>query len=197
MQSQPYRQTDYDDAAVDTFRAALADAQEYVEEISSSAKRIRRLRQDLTGAVYTRKLTRRHSKSRAKPFDAEQEDRLASLTTTVRKQVLLTFHTIYALKKQFPAFVSSPITSDNRKELKHDVNHLVESFADVLNFVEDLAEEEKKDLESGALDVRMEQYIRDTEPGLQDSEVFAELKAAKREAAEKGVEDLKVSRVRS
>jgi hypothetical protein len=171
-----------------------------VDEISEYSEEIQRLRQDLTGAVYAKKLTRRNSTSSLRPklLPSEDVNRLASLTTTTGRQVILTHQTIHSLKAEFPMFMnpstSAPQLSTNDwTRLKKEIETLMNTFADALNFIEDRAAEEKRDVDSGACATRMEKRIRDAEPGLQEAEVIDELKAAKREAAKMGVAKLKVS----
>lgn len=150
------------------------------------------------GSTYSKMLPLRRRNS-AEPLSSAEESHLASLTSSARKDILLTYHTIQALKSEYPLFTksfsSSPQllpSSAEYKKLTKGLNKLYGGFADVLNFVEDRKEEEEKDGENGAADQRLMSYMRDVEPGLQDEEVLSELKAAKREAAKKGVEELKV-----
>lgn len=82
--------------------------------------------------------------------------------------------------------------SSDYKRLQKDLKHLYSSFADALNFIEDRAAEEKKDVESGAADERLLAFMREAEPGLQQEELFKQLKDAKSHASKKGVEELRV-----
>ncbi|ORY72734.1 hypothetical protein BCR35DRAFT_333911 [Leucosporidium creatinivorum] len=195
--SPPWIQSDDGYESLDTFKAALADARSFVDTLHSTTRSITTLRSRLTGSNYSKKPLRRRRQS-TEPLTPTDEAELASLTTSARKEILLTYHTIQALKSEYPLFTkpfsSSPQllrSSSSYKTLTKSLSKLYGSFADLLNFVEDRAGEEKKDMERGVADQRLMAWMRECEPGLQEEEVLSELKAAKREAGKKGVEELR------
>jgi hypothetical protein len=177
----------------------LADAQSFIDTLHFTLQEIETYRSRLTGSTYSTRRALRRSRLAAEPLTLVDEEHLASLTTQARKGILLTYHTIQALKAEYPLFTKSfssspqllPSSAEYKKLIKR-LNKLYGAFADTLNFVEDRKEEEQKDGENGSADQRLMSYMREVEPGLQEEEVLSELKAAKREATKRGDEELKV-----
>ena len=64
-------------------------------------------------------------------------------------------------------------------QLKREVKLINQSYSDRLDEVGELADDEIKDVESGACDQRMVRWIRDRNPAWEDAKVLSALKKAR------------------
>lgn len=181
---------------VDIRLLQLAEAQEFVDEMRDLIRKITTLRQNLTGTSYMRY----HSYS-AVAFSTKDMNYLESLTTTVRRQILVVYHAIQALKAEFPDYTSNgPIAELSEREtalMKKELNHLYSTYADRLDTIEARAEVEEKEIEDGTSDKRFEKIIEDKEPGMQHEEILKQLKEARALQRSTNINKLQVSRSHS
>lgn len=151
-------------------------------------------RQALTGVAYSS--FKRHV-NESVPFSVTEENHLEAMTTTVRRQVLVVYHTIQALKAEFPEYCAGTgralLTTREASLLGKELKQLYATFADELDLIELRAEDERREVESGVCDERLRRFILEHEPGMQEQEVLRELKIAKEEQRTTNVNRLAVS----
>ncbi|KAK4058184.1 hypothetical protein OIO90_000923 [Microbotryomycetes sp. JL221] len=100
----------------------------------------------------------------------EAQDRMISLAEKLSNDILLAYETIQQLRLEFPDLtqtVSDLKSSHGRvKAARKKVNKLYDTFALVLDMIEDRAEEERNERDQGHCVERLDIYIAETRPQL-------------------------------
>ncbi|GAA5870214.1 hypothetical protein JCM1840_001592 [Sporobolomyces johnsonii] len=177
---------------VDAFQDDLDTTQEAVDDLFDSLEAITTIRHRLTGVSYNlKKLVKVPSSSSAPPttrsskLEAKESTKLAARVTDARKGLMDQYHNICALSPRFNAVLAaspSSFSKRNRTKLQREFNTLNSSFAKLLDFVEDRAKEEDRDVRSGGCDARLKERMEDEHPDWDEGKIVRELKAAKQGA---------------
>lgn len=110
---------------------------------------------------------------------------LASLIATTSRQIPLTYKTLRGINRQFGIAIGqsgerrTDLNSSDRKDLTKQVAELNAAFADALDDVEEFSRKEKKEVQSGVCEQRVEAVIRTEEPALDNTQVLRRLKSVK------------------
>ena len=161
----------------------LLEAQQLVDEIRQLSRKITMQRQALTGISYSSF----HRHVAQFPFSTKDMKYHEALITTVRRQVLIVYQTTQALKAEYAEYIQAHhqghrfVTTREVSLLSKDLKRVYATFADELDLIELRARDERRDVESGACDERLRQFMLAADPGMQEQEVLRELKVAKQE----------------
>jgi hypothetical protein len=161
--------------------------QNEVDRLMHVLERIAELRHQLTGAAYATTELRGNQK-RGPPASRKAEKKLVDEIAASASQAIAGLLAVYDRVVSLPPQVDATARADrDSKQIHHVQKALTQinsSFANVLDFVEDRAEEEKQDIADGKSDARLRALMEEEHPTWYRSKTLMQLRDAR--AASKG-----------
>ncbi|GAA5831493.1 hypothetical protein JCM11251_004043 [Rhodosporidiobolus azoricus] len=190
------------DDSLEEFEHDLDIVQETVDDLSDLVESIAVLRHRLTGAAYPRisKLLRigrqPHPLPRSREVEREEATKLAAMVGQAKEDLLEQYKRIRWIQERYEP-LAAPLrgrpSSDlpAKKAYARVQKHLLAlnaSFAALLDFVEDRAKDERKDVEGGEAEQRLLVRMKEERPDWRREKRVAEAKNAREAAKTTGLE---------
>ncbi|TKA54586.1 hypothetical protein B0A53_02993 [Rhodotorula sp. CCFEE 5036] len=161
--------------------------QNEVDGLMHDLERIAELRHQLTGAAYATTELRGNQK-RGPPASRKAEEKLvkdiAASASQATAGLLAVYDRVVSLPPQVDATARAVRDSNQIHRVQKALTQINSSFANVLDFVEDRAEEEKQDIADGKSDARLRALMEEEHPTWYRSKTLMQLRDAR--AASKG-----------
>lgn len=177
------------------FEDEVDHVQEFVDDLSDVVELIALLRHRLTSGTYPgiAKLLRTRSKDLPSPLPRspkvtlDEARKLAALVTQVKVDLLTEYRNVSALQPRNEAVVrrlsheasNLPGVLRTYSKVQKRMSALNSSFAALLDFVEDRAEEEKQEIDAGEADLKLMARMQEDRPEWARAKRMTELKRAK------------------
>ncbi|GAA5985903.1 hypothetical protein JCM11641_004823 [Rhodosporidiobolus odoratus] len=180
--------------AIASLEADISYTQEAVDKVFDSIEEIAGQRHRLTGGPYPRIRKTVLSKVQPGPLprshdvEGHESSDLIDNVNAVKPRLLAQYKAVCAIQPRFNALKSSATARADPTfgPLSRHSSTLNKSFAGLLDFVEERAEEEKKDVTGGQADQRLLARMKEEHPEWRKNKRLTELKKAKEQAKAQG-----------